>query len=281
MKISIILYQIALLLPIVASSQKRAEFESDFTMTNAQGKTVKFTIGFDKNAFKDYEDTVFGEYNLFRPNRSIFFRDSFDILLHPGNVYSFDRSILQSPKCGEYEYGPLQLIVKVNTYMFPLTLKWNKTEYTGMCVARSCFAPSAMGPLTGDYSDIILLRDLDSLIITHEMAKSIWFHNYSSSRDTIRYMFFLFRPQGASTSDGQNQINPKVNYSKGRFILKNVEHFDKMNVYSLDGRLLNTVRLPSTHLGEITIPWTPPDNAVYIISLTGQRYFNSFKVYCY
>lgn len=280
MKISIILCALAVLIPMQASSQKRAEFESDFTMTNAQGKAVKFTIGFDRNAYEEFGDTIFGEYDLYRPNQSILFRDSFDIILHPLRVYSFNRSIIHSPKCGEYEYGPLQLIVKVNMYMFPLTLKWNKTDFNGICVARSCFAPSIIGPLTGDYSDILLLRDQDSLIITHEMAKSLSLHYYLNSRDTIRYMFFLFRPRGASTSEHQNPINPKVIYNKGRFILSHVEPFDKMDVYSLDGRLLNRTRLPSTYPGEITIDWTPPDHAVYIISLTGPRYFRSFKVYC-
>jgi len=257
-----------------------AEFESDFTMTNAQGKAVKFTIGFDRNAYEEFGDTIFGEYDLYRPNQSILFRDSFDIILHPLRVYSFNRSIIHSPKCGEYEYGPLQLIVKVNMYMFPLTLKWNKTDFNGICVARSCFAPSIIGPLTGDYSDILLLRDQDSLIISHEMAKSLSLHYNLNSSDTIRYMFFLFRPRGASTSEHGNPINPKVIYNKGRFILSQVEPFDKMDVYSLDGRLLNRVRLPSTYPGEITIDWKPPGAGVYIVSLTGSRSLKPFKLYC-
>lgn len=279
MKISIILCALAVLIPKQASSQIKAEFESDFTMTNAQGKAVKFSIGFDRNAYEAFEDTLFGEYDLNRWYHSgYYFRDSFDIVLHPFNVVSFDKSIIRSPKCGEYEYGALQLIVKVNTYMFPLTLKWDKSDFNGLCVARSLFEPNVHDP-----QRLYLLKNFDSLTITNEMAKSIAGHpNYELNKiDTIRFMYLLFQAQGASTSEDQRQTNSKVNYSKGRFILNNVELFDKMNVYSLDGRLLNTVRLPSTHFGEITIPWTPPNHAVYIVSLAGQRYFRSFKVYCY
>jgi len=281
MKISIILCSIGVLIPLIASSQKKAAFESDFTMTNALGKSVKFTIGFDQDAYDSYEDTVFGEYNLFRPNQSIFFRDSFDIMLHPFNVYSFDRSIVKSPKCGEYEYGPLQLIVKVNTYMFPLTLKWNKTDYTSLCVARSYFEPSIMGPLMGNFSDIILLRTLDSLIITNEIAKSMWLHHAGENVDTIRYMNFLFRAQGASTSEHPHQLNPRLIHNNGRFILSNVEKFDKMNVYSPDGRLLHTARLPARHTDEITISWIPPHSNVFIVSLQGNSHYMSFKLYCH
>lgn len=276
-----ILFALNIFFVLAVTAQKKAEFESDFTMTNALGKSVKFTIGFDQDAYDSYEDTVFGEYNLFRPNQSIFFRDSFDIMLHPFNVYSFDRSIVKSPKCGEYEYGPLQLIVKVNTYMFPLTLKWNKTDYTSLCVARSYFEPSIMGPLMGNFSDIILLRNLDSLIITNEMAKSMWLHHSGDNVDTIRYMNFLFRAQGASISEHPHQLNPRLIHNNGRFILSNVEKFDKMNVYSPDGRLLHTARLPAHQTGEITMPWTPPQNNVFIVSLQGKRHLKSFKLYCH
>ncbi len=103
MNISYLLYTLGLIFPILVSSQKKAEFESDFTITNAQGKSIKFTIGFDKNAYDPYEDTLFGEYHIKPSNQDLLFRDSFDIQLHPFNVYSYDRSIVQSPKCGEYE----------------------------------------------------------------------------------------------------------------------------------------------------------------------------------
>ncbi|MDZ4708858.1 MAG: hypothetical protein SH818_10715 [Saprospiraceae bacterium] len=283
MKISFLFWVITILFPTRLSSQKKAEFESDFIMTNAQGRIARFTIGFDKNAYAEYEDTIFGEYNLYRPNHDIFFRDSFDVLLHPFNVFSYDRSIVQSLKCGEYEYGPLQLIIKVNTYMFPLILKWDRKEFSGICVARSYFEPSITGPLMGNYSDIILLRNLDSLIITNDMAKSIAEYPYfgNNNIDTVRFMNFAFRPQGASTTETQKQINPDVRHNNGRFVLNNVVEFHTMNIYSLDGRLLNSVRMPSIHSGEISIHWIPPNNNVYIVSLVGHRNLKSFKLYCY
>jgi len=167
--------------------------------------------------------------------------------------------------------------------MFPLTLKWNRTDFNGICVARSYFEPSVMGPLTGNYSDIILLRNFDSLIITNEMAKSINIRTHAgdNSVDTIRYMNFAFRAQGASTTETQKQIGPIVRHNNGRFALNNVEQFHTMNIYSLDGKLLNSVRMPSIRGSEISIPWIPPNNNVYIVSLVGNRNLKAVKVYCY
>ena len=115
------------------------------------------------------------------------------------------------------------------------------------------------------------------------MAKSIAvsIHFGDNNVDTVRFMNFLFRPQGVSTSESQNQIIPNIIYSKGRFTLSNIEQFHRMNIYSLDGRLLNTVRFQSTNLGETTIPWIPPNKNIYIISLVGNRDLKSIKIYCY
>ena len=282
MKILIVFCTIGLLFPIMVSSQKKAEFESDFTMTNAQGKSVKFTIGFDKNAYEKFEDTIFGEYDMKRLNPDFRFRDSFDIQLHPFNVNSYDRSIIQSLKCGEYEYGPLQLVVKVHTNMFPLTLKWNKDDFSTFCVARSYFEPSVIGPLTGNYSDIILLRNRDSLVITENMAKSVALrYRGPNDIDTIRFMNFLFRPQSTHTPESKPQIKTTIFYSKDKFTLGNVDQIRKMNIYSLEGRLLNTINFPSIKSGETIIPWIPPNRNIYIVSLVGYQYLKSFKIYCF
>lgn len=283
-KISMFFYALGLLFPVFCISQKNAEFESEFIMTNVQGKSVKFIIGFDKNAYEAYEDTVFGEYNLFRPNQDILFRDSFDIMLHTFNVFSFNKSIIQSLKCGEYEYGIIELIVKVNTPMFPLVLKWNKTNFNGLCVSRSYFAPSIMGPLMGNFSDIISLRNLDSLIITNEMAKSESLYTYlgSNNVDTIRYMHFLFRAQGASINQiKENENTPTITYKSGAFVLSNIDRFNELNVYSMNGSLISKIKLPKASTGEISIPWTPPSNSIFIANLNGKGGSKSVKLYCY
>ncbi|MDZ4709661.1 MAG: hypothetical protein SH818_14770 [Saprospiraceae bacterium] len=281
-KISIFFWGIGFLFPVFCVSQKNAEFESEFTMTNSQGKSVKFTIGFDRNANEWYEDTIFGEKNLFRPNQDILFRDSFDVMLHPLNVWSFNKSIIQSLKCGEYEYGALQLIVKVNAHMFPLILKWNKSDFSGFCVSRSVFEPSIMGPLTGDYSDIILLRNFDSLIITNGMAKNVSLWNYlgSNNVDSIRYMNLLFRSESVATVETPGQINPDVRYQRGVFILNGVEKFSELYVYSTNGQIINTLKFPPSSSGELTLPWIPPSRNVYIVVLRGKYHFKSLKLFC-
>ncbi|MEP7322482.1 MAG: hypothetical protein ABI761_11215 [Saprospiraceae bacterium] len=281
-KISSLFCAIGFLFPVLSFSQKNAEFESGFTMTNSMGKSVNFTIGFDRNAIEWYEDTIWGEKNLYRPNQDMLFRDSFDIILHPLNVWSYDKSIIQSKNCGEYEYGPLQLIVRVNSYMFPLILKWINSDFSGFCVSRSVFEPSIMGPLMGDYSDIVLLRNLDSLVITNEMAKNVSLYTYlgSNNVDTIRYMNFLFRPQSASIKENEEKTIPRIVYRSGAFILKNTENYSEMSIYSLNGAIINKFKLPKLNYGEITIPWTPPNESIFIINLNGKGISKTVKLYC-
>ncbi|MEP7322483.1 MAG: hypothetical protein ABI761_11220 [Saprospiraceae bacterium] len=281
-KISSLFCAIGFLFPILSFSQKNAEFERGFTMTNSMGKSVNFIIGFDRNAFAGFEDTAFGEYDFLHPGQDLLFRDSFDIVLHPQYVYSFDKSIIQSPKCGEYEFGPVQLVVKVNTYMFPLTLKWSKNDFDNMCLFRSYFEPSVMGPLTGNYSDIILLRNLDSLVITNGMAKSeaVNVHFGDNNVDTIRFMNILFRPQSTALHQNEEKTVSSIVYRSGAFVLKNTENFSEMSIYSLNGAIINKFKLPKLNYGEITIPWTPLTESIFIINLNGKGISRTVKLYC-
>jgi hypothetical protein len=270
------------LIPLLVTSQKKAEFESEFTMTNNQGKSLKFIIGFDKTARFGFGDTVFGEYNLLLNDPNILFRSSFDIQLGTPNVISFDKSIIQSKECGDFENGEVQpglveLMVKASSLMFPLKLKWNKNDFNNFCLSNTTFAPVIKVLKTGS----VLLKDHDSITISNDMAKSIIILNKSGIMDTVRFMHFIFSPQRVHTYERINQFIPSITYNNQKLTLKNVERYNKMSIYTLEGKLLQIMHFPLNKSTEHIVTWNPPIEGVYIVGLIGPQIHKVAKIYCF